>query len=76
MNDFTYEKVSNEFGNEIIKRTDKNDYVLWIPLDATNSDYIAYLASLDESTVLPETTEPVDESEPTNSADEPLSDTE
>jgi hypothetical protein len=48
MNDFTYEKVTNEFANEIIKRTDKNDYVLWIPLDPTNSDYIAYLDSLEE----------------------------
>jgi hypothetical protein len=76
MNDFTYEKVTNEFGNEIIKRTDKNDYVLWIPLDSTNSDYIAYLASLDKSTVIAEIIEPVEESEPTEPADEASSDTE
>ena len=76
MNEFIYEEVTSKIGGVNIKRTDSDGNEAWIPTDPANSDYIAYLASLDESTVLPETTEPVDESEPTELADEPSSDTE
>lgn len=40
---YTYEKVTTEYGNEQIKRTDKNGLESWIPVDLTNSDYQAYL---------------------------------
>jgi hypothetical protein len=39
----TYEKVTTEFGNTIIKRTDEDGTVWWIPTDPANSDYQAYL---------------------------------
>ena len=76
MSEYTYEILDMPLGGQMLKRVDKIGEVAWIPLEESNSDYIAYLASLDESTVLPETPEPVDESEPTESADEPSLDTE
>jgi hypothetical protein len=39
----TYEKVTNESGAEIIKRTDADGLVWWIPIDPANSDYQRYL---------------------------------
>ena len=44
------------------------------PADENNPEYVAWLNP--ETTSLPELTEPVDESEPTELADEPSSDTE
>ena len=44
------------------------------PADENNPEYMAWLNP--ETTFLPELTEPVEESEPTELADEPLSDTE
>ena len=38
-----YEVVTTNFGNEIIKRTDENGVVAWIPKDLANSDYQRYL---------------------------------
>ena len=38
-----YEKVTNESGVEIIKRTDVDGQVWWIPTDPANSDYQRYL---------------------------------
>ena len=43
MAQFTYEVITSEFGAEIIKRTDENDLVAWIPTDPANSDYQRYL---------------------------------
>jgi hypothetical protein len=44
---YTYEVVTEELST-IIKRTDENGVEAWIPTDPANSDYQAYLASLDE----------------------------
>ena len=38
-----YEEVTTELGNIVIKRTDENETVWWIPADPANSDYQAYL---------------------------------
>jgi len=43
MTQFTYEVITGEFGSEIIKRTDENGLVAWIPTDPANSDYQRYL---------------------------------
>ena len=43
MTQFTYEVITNQLGAEMIKRTDKNGLVAWIPTDPANSDYQAYL---------------------------------
>jgi hypothetical protein len=48
---YTYEVIvtKSATGTEtIIKRTDQNGGVLWIPEDPLNTDYQAYLASLNE----------------------------
>lgn len=44
-----YEVITNEFGNEIIKKTNLDGTVWWIPTDPANSDYQQYLASLNEA---------------------------
>jgi hypothetical protein len=41
--EYTYEKITTEMGSEVIKRTDANGSIAWIPLDPANSDYQAYL---------------------------------
>ena len=46
MNTSTYEVINNAFG-DIIKRTDEDGQVWFIPTDPANSDYQAYLASLE-----------------------------
>ena len=82
MNDVVYEMVDHidnytaEVTGQVLKRTNADGLVSFIPLDEGNSDYQAYLASLDEPTVLPEINQPVEESESTELADEPASDTE
>jgi hypothetical protein len=43
MNKYTYEVIEN-----MIKRTDADGNEAWIPADPANSDYAAYLASLEE----------------------------
>lgn len=40
---YTYEIVAADFGTEVIKRTDENDVVTWIPKDPLNSDFQKYL---------------------------------
>jgi hypothetical protein len=44
----TVGKNQTQDGVEIIKRTDEDGQVLWIPIDTSNSDYQAYLAQLDK----------------------------
>lgn len=43
--EYTYQEVADDFNNKIIKRTDEDAQVAWIPMDAGNSDYQAYLAA-------------------------------
>lgn len=43
-----YEIVMTDLGSEILKATDPDGVVWWIPIDPTNADYEAYLASLNE----------------------------
>ena len=45
-----YEVIENEFST-IIQRTDEDGKVWSIPTDPANSDYQAYLASLEAPTV-------------------------
>lgn len=47
MNEFVYEISLGLAGNEIIKRTDTAGNEAWIPTDPANSDYQAYLKSLE-----------------------------
>jgi len=35
----------DQFTDDVVKRTDENGQVWWIPTDPANSDYQAYLAS-------------------------------
>lgn len=44
---YTYEVIISELdGSESIKRTDVDGNEAWIPADPANSDYAAYLESL------------------------------
>ena len=43
-----YEQVTDFFGVVSIKRTDEDGSIWWIPIDKANSDYQAYLESLNE----------------------------
>jgi hypothetical protein len=47
MEKFTYELITDELGQEVIKRTDADGKIWWIPMDEANSDYQAYLLSLE-----------------------------
>lgn len=38
-----YEEITTEFGSKVVKRTDADGKVSWIPTDEGNSDYQAYL---------------------------------
>lgn len=42
----TYEEIE-QFGSKMIKGTDKNGNVFWIPCDPANSDYQRYLRWLE-----------------------------
>lgn len=44
---YEYEEVT-ELGSKMIKRTDENGSVAWIPLDPANSDYQRYLRWLED----------------------------
>jgi len=39
----TYEVIINDVGQEVIKRTDADGKIWWIPAVEENSDYQAYL---------------------------------
>jgi hypothetical protein len=43
----TYELIQDEFG-QMVKATDENGNEAWIPSDPANSDYINFLAQLEE----------------------------
>jgi hypothetical protein len=47
--EYTYEVVSTDLGVDVIKRTNPDDTVTFIPKDEANADYQAYLKSLEES---------------------------
>lgn len=46
----TYEIVKTDRGTDILKRTDADGQIWWIPMTEENSDYQAYLASLETLT--------------------------
>ena len=46
---YTYEELIEGY---MIKRTDENGEVAYVPKDPANSDYQAYLKSLDEANTL------------------------
>jgi hypothetical protein len=45
-----YEIVEQENGNKVIKRTDDDGKIWWIPTDPANSDYQAYLNPVEHLT--------------------------
>jgi hypothetical protein len=47
METFTYEVIISDSGFETIKRTSDDGVVSYIPADLGNSDYAAYLESLE-----------------------------
>lgn len=47
MNEYAYEQVQTITESTIIKRTDADGNETWIPTDPANSDYQAYLKSLE-----------------------------
>jgi hypothetical protein len=57
MNEYIYEVVAAPYegATEIIKRTDSDGNEAWIPTDPANSDFQAYLASLEAENVGTET---------------------
>ena len=50
MTKYTYEEITNDFGNKVVKRTDENGLVVWIPIDSANSDYQQYLNPVEHLT--------------------------
>ena len=48
-----YEEVTTELGNAILKRTDEDGKVWWIPMDEANADYQAYLNPVEHLTEIP-----------------------
>lgn len=44
-----YKEMIDDFGNKSVQRTDEDGKVWSIPTDPANSDYQAYLKSLEES---------------------------
>ena len=47
--EYTYEVIENPLSGQSLKRTDEDGTVWWIPMDEGNSDYQAYLLSLEPS---------------------------
>lgn len=43
-----YDKYTNDLGVEQITKTDENGVIWYVPADPANSDYQAYLASIEE----------------------------
>jgi hypothetical protein len=40
---YTYELITDDFGNEVVKRNDGDGVTTWIPKDSANADYQRYL---------------------------------
>lgn len=49
----TYQEITNDLSVVIIKQTDLDGKVWWIPTDAANSDYQAYLKAVEHLTEIP-----------------------
>jgi hypothetical protein len=49
MNEYTFEILENSTGSQIIKRSNPDGSITWIPADSANSDYQAYLESLNDN---------------------------
>jgi hypothetical protein len=47
-----YEIITSILGTQTLKRTDEDGAEWFIPIDPANSDYQAYLKSLDEANTL------------------------
>jgi hypothetical protein len=47
MDKFTYDVIESDTANTVIKRIDADGNEAWIPADPANSDYQAYLATLE-----------------------------
>ncbi len=45
----TYEIITLITGTQTVKRTDEDGAEWWIPMDPANSDYQAYLKSLENA---------------------------
>lgn len=58
---YTYEEITTESftgSNTVIKRTDEDGIVLWIPIDPANSDYQQYLNPTEHlQTIVPQVDE-------------------
>jgi hypothetical protein len=39
---YTYEEITDDFGQKVIKQTDEDGLIAWIPMVAGNADYEAY----------------------------------
>ena len=39
---YIYEEITDDFGQKVIKRTDEDGLIAWIPMVAGNADYEAY----------------------------------
>jgi hypothetical protein len=49
---YTYQTITDDLSQtQTIKRTDENGSVLWIPIDESNSDYLAYLKRDEAETI-------------------------
>jgi hypothetical protein len=48
----TYKEIETPSGGIVIERTDEDGKIWFIPTDPANSDYQAYLKSLDEASPL------------------------
>ena len=48
--EYTYIEYTTPFGEKMIERIDENGVISFIPTDPANSDYQAYLASLEKPT--------------------------
>ena len=40
---FIYEEITSKDNEKMLKRTDENGLVSWVPIDPANSDYQRYL---------------------------------
>jgi hypothetical protein len=46
-----YEEITSDLGEVMVKRTDADGKVWWIPTDPANSDYQQYLKWVEENNV-------------------------